>query len=187
MFTEWRPYILQIFAVGTPVLSRKMPAHVPLRSPRSSTSTTLEYPGEWECTKCQKTFTTKQGHDDHMKSHRGQFKYWCDVCKVGYQASANYRQHMASRHEGRSFPCQFCPKRFQTEVTLKYHQSEHTGKYLYNCQTCQKGFNYKPEWEKHQNRHAGIRFSCRACGRDFYHEGFRNSHEKKCVPRHERM
>ncbi len=133
----------------------------------------------WTCVECSKSFSSKSGYHYHMQYHQGKFNFWCDHCKKGFSVSSNYRKHMA-RHEGITFPCNRCDKRFKNETTLKYHQSEHTGIYLYNCSVCQQGFNLRPSWEEHENKHAGRRFSCRTCNKDFYHEGMRNNHEKKC-------
>ena len=104
------------------------------------------------CLKCDKVFSTKQGLDRHVKSHMGTFKFWCDVCKVGYQNKTNY----------------------------DLHNIKHTGLYPYNCFTCQKGFPEKRAFIEHENKHAGVKFSCRHCGRDYYLETKRDSHEKTC-------
>ncbi len=147
--------------------------HVQHTDPMNSDSNT------WACVECNKSFSSRSGYQYHMQYHQGKFNFWCDDCKKGFSVSSNYRKHMA-RHEGITFPCNRCEKRFKNETSLKYHQSEHTGVYLYNCSVCQQGFNQRPAWEEHENRHAGRRFSCRTCNRDFYHEGMRNNHEKKC-------
>ena len=105
------------------------------------------------CGKCNKSFATKQGHDRHMFSHQGKFKFWCDDCKKGFQNKNNYECHMA-KHEGKTFPCQYCTKRFAYEYRLKNHMSEHTHLFKFCCPICGLGFNSKSSLAEHEKKHA---------------------------------
>ncbi len=131
------------------------------------------------CSKCSKVLSSKRCLNRHLATHFGHFKYYCEECRKGYQNKCDYDQHM-SKHEGRTFPCELCSKRFANKKTLHAHQAEHTGNYPHTCSHCQRGFIKKSSWEELENQHAGIKFSCRKCGKDFYLTSKRDSHEKTC-------
>ena len=40
---------------------------------------------EFHCSKRNRNFASKNGIMSHMRSHQGQFKFWCDQCKKGFK------------------------------------------------------------------------------------------------------
>ena len=152
-------------------------------SPRqrpSAASVVSSEGSDFNCDRCSKTFKTSAGLNMHMQQHTGKWSFWCEECQRGFTVKCNYTAHLA-KHEGRTFPCDLCTKRFGTKFGLKQHQSEHTGKYIYYCKVCSKGYNQKLHWEEHENRHANIKYSCRYCQQDYFHEYMRSRHEKTCA------
>ncbi len=176
--------------VSAPVLTGRHVSAVSIpRSPVISTSprgkssaAKVEIPDgcDFSCDRCSKTFKTSAGLNMHMQQHTGKWSFWCEPCQRGFTVKCNYTAHLA-KHEGRTFPCDLCPKRFGTKFGLKQHQSEHTGKYIYYCKVCSKGYNQKLHWEEHENRHENIKYSCRYCQQDYFHEYMRSRHEKNCA------
>ncbi len=130
--------------------------------------------------RCSKVLSCKSALKRHIASHLGHYKHYCEECRKGYQSKADYDQHVAAKHEGRSWPCELCNKHYFAKKNLQAHQAEHTGNYPYTCSYCQKGFLQKCAWKEHENQHAGVKFSCRKCGKDFFLESRKYSHEKSC-------
>ena len=80
--------------------------------------------GRYQCPRCDKTYSGKNGLGQHYQIHVGKFNYWCDLCARGFTVKTAYEAHVA-KHEGRTFPCDLCYKRFYTKEGLRRHNKEH--------------------------------------------------------------
>ena len=77
----------------------------------------------FSCEKCNKSFSSKEGYQNHMKAHVGIYKFKCDQCNKGFTCIKNYKEHL-SIHTGLSyFPCNKCRESFSSYYLLKKHRS----------------------------------------------------------------
>ncbi len=127
-----------------------------------------KYKGKIQCPKCPKTFSKIYNLKRHFPVHTGHFKFWCDTCQRGFTQKALHEDHMR-KHEGRLYKCEYCIKSYQTRTSLYRHLPEHTGKYPHYCLTCGAGFVVREELKLHENKHRGLstKIQCPKCPKTF--------------------
>ena len=112
--------------------------------------------GAYECTTCQKKFTTPHGLEVHVRrSHTGKRPFECEVCNKTFGHSVSLSQHRAVHSQERSFTCKQCGKCFKRSSTLSTHLLIHSDTRPYPCQYCGKRFHQKSDMKKHTYIHTG--------------------------------
>ena len=112
--------------------------------------------GTYECTKCQKMFSTPHGLEVHVRrSHSGKRPYACEVCNKTFGHAVSLSQHRAVHTQERSFQCKQCGKCFKRSSTLSTHLLIHSDTRPYPCQYCGKRFHQKSDMKKHTYIHTG--------------------------------
>ena len=112
--------------------------------------------GAFECTNCQKKFTTPHGLEVHVRrSHSGKRPYECDICQKTFGHAVSLSQHRAVHSQERSFQCKQCGKSFKRSSTLSTHLLIHSDTRPYPCQYCGKRFHQKSDMKKHTYIHTG--------------------------------
>ena len=110
----------------------------------------------YECTTCQKLFTTPHGLEVHVRrTHSGERPYACDVCNKTFGHVVSLSQHRAVHTHERTFECKQCGKTFKRSSTLSTHLLIHSDTRPYPCQYCGKRFHQKSDMKKHTYIHTG--------------------------------
>ena len=91
----------------------------------------------FQCSKCQKRFTTTKDVRRHMVTHTKDRSFLCEFCPQTFARKDHLRRHYRSNHKKEvleqaamtngSNPCVICLKAFKTEKHLEYHmKTSHT-------------------------------------------------------------
>lgn len=154
-----------------------------------------KHPENYQCSYCNKIFTSLPSCKNHELSHPERLIHKCDSCDKMFPSELRLERHKTllhrdpicricgkeilnrsklieheKRHERhkQQFTCKECPKVFRTPAGLKYHMSVHTGKYAVYCEICGKGLHSEVVLEEHKATHTKeVRYMCELCGRKF--------------------
>ena len=142
--------------IDNELLPRKQVAKKPEKRLNTVKTSLLKAKGSFECTQCQKPFSTPHGLEVHVRrSHSGQRPYSCDVCSKTFGHAVSLSQHRAVHTQERSFQCKQCGKTFKRSSTLSTHLLIHSDTRPYPCQYCGKRFHQKSDMKKHTYIHTG--------------------------------
>ncbi len=115
-----------------------------------------EEPNTFQCTKCDKPFSTPHGLEVHVRrSHSGDRPYACSICSKTFGHSISLNQHIAIHSQEKSFTCKQCGKSFKRSSTLSTHLLIHSDTRPFPCQYCGKRFHQKSDMKKHTYIHTG--------------------------------
>ncbi|XP_067940841.1 zinc finger protein 626-like [Watersipora subatra] len=137
--------------------------------------------GSYNCSKCEKVFSTAHGLEVHVRrSHSGRRPYECDVCQKTFGHAVSLTQHQAVHTQERSFHCKQCGKTFKRSSTLSTHLLIHSDTRPYPCQYCGKRFHQKSDMKKHTYIHTGEKpHKCTQCGKAFSQSSNLITHTRK--------
>jgi len=138
---------------------------------------------EYKCSyeDCEKVYKAKIALRDHMRRHRGDFRYECEPCGKLFATPEFLNAH--NRTHGRTerlFVCDICSKDYKDQGSLNAHlKASHFEKDKYPCEVCGKCFPEKHRLKRHFiASHSGIRaFSCSHCGKSFGTKNICEKHE----------
>ncbi len=83
----------------------------------------VERPKIHPCSKCSKTFTSRQGLRHHMLGiHLGVRKYKCSHCDAGFVTLNNLRDHERLHSDVKSFECEICGKLLKQRAAYYAHR-----------------------------------------------------------------
>ncbi|XP_070073267.1 zinc finger protein 596 isoform X2 [Drosophila takahashii] len=102
------------------------------------------------CTKCTKSYCTKNALTLHMNSHNGVRPFKCKVCQKEFMDPSARKRHEA-RHDKFPFYCDICSRGFLLRSQLIKHQDVHTGDRPYWCDFCDVHYRYKYKLNEHYN------------------------------------
>lgn len=112
--------------------------------------------GAYECTRCNKFFSTPHGLEVHVRrSHSGSRPYACEICNKTFGHAVSLDQHRVVHTQERSFECKQCGKCFKRSSTLSTHLLIHSDTRPYPCPYCGKRFHQKSDMKKHTYIHTG--------------------------------
>lgn len=135
-----------------------------------------------KCTKCDKSFITKDTLNKHMNVHVEDRNFKCGECGKLFKRLSHVREHIKIHSSARSFPCTVCEKSFKTNNAMKVHLRTHTDILPYVCNYCHRRFREKGSVVRHKRVHTGEKpYECRHCGRCFAEHGTLNRHLKAKV------
>ncbi|GLV45602.1 zinc finger protein 30C [Carabus blaptoides fortunei] len=121
------------------------------------------------CEKCGKVFKQKALLLSHEQSNCGEGPlFQCTVCEKSFTSKHVQKSHMRIHMPEKSLLCKFCGKSFHWKGQLKIHERSHTGERPFKCQYCPKAFSYRESLITHSTLHTGIKpHLCEACGSRF--------------------
>lgn len=123
---------------------------------------------QFQCTWCEKSFTTNTFLDVHLRTHTSELSYPCNACDRSFISRANLSRHQISHRGERPYKCPVCEKSFVIRSKLKIHLRNHTGERPYQCSECEKTFTSHTYLTLHQKTHAQERsFQCNQCQKSF--------------------
>nr|XP_011414856.2 zinc finger protein Gfi-1b-like [Crassostrea gigas] len=137
--------------------------------------------GAYECTKCNKFFSTPHGLEVHVRrSHSGSRPYACEICNKTFGHAVSLDQHRIVHTQERSFECKQCGKCFKRSSTLSTHLLIHSDTRPYPCPYCGKRFHQKSDMKKHTYIHTGEKpHKCLQCGKAFSQSSNLITHSRK--------
>lgn len=106
------------------------------------------------CLICNKWFGKRYLLNAHQKTHSGVKNYECSQCQKRYTSQSNLDRHIrVFHHQERQYKCSTCHKSFSQLSILKLHQSVHMAERNFSCDICDSKFKSEVHLKLHKNRH----------------------------------
>ncbi|XP_004616980.1 zinc finger and BTB domain-containing protein 45 isoform X2 [Sorex araneus] len=109
-------------------------------------------PPAYECSHCQKTFSSRKNYTKHMFIHSGEKPHQCAVCWRSFSLRDYLLKHMVTHTGVRAFQCAICAKRFTQKSSLNVHMRTHRPERA-PCPACGKVFSHRTLLERHLAAH----------------------------------
>ena len=105
----------------------------------------------FECTECQKRFTTQHSLTTHKNIHTDKHK--CSNCQQRFYTNQALKSHnceitLKRRNKETTYFCQMCLKSFACKNAFNRHKIAHTDKF--KCSGCDKGFKDNNSLQRHK-------------------------------------
>ena len=153
-------------------------------------------PKSFQCSECQKLFTTLCDLKRHMSVHSNEQNFGCELCKKKFKTQPILRRHMQRRHND-DLPleergkeetpemktCIHCGAGFKSNQALRLHEARHIDDKPYKCDECDKTYTASTSLEYHKNMvHRGaqvaLKYMCNLCGKQFPRKGKLEIHQR---------
>ncbi|MGH0136315.1 UNVERIFIED_CONTAM: hypothetical protein FKN15_021721 [Acipenser sinensis] len=133
----------------------------------------------YRCSDCGKSFRVKQGLQNRQWTHTGEKPYRCSDCGKSFSRADSLVSHQRTHTGEKPYRCSDCGKSFSRADSLVSHQRTHTGEKPYSCSDCGKSFSRSESLESHQRTHTGEKpYRCSDCGKSFGHSGTLKAHQR---------
>uniref|UniRef100_A0A1B0D0Y6 Uncharacterized protein n=1 Tax=Phlebotomus papatasi TaxID=29031 RepID=A0A1B0D0Y6_PHLPP len=139
---------------------------------------------DYQCPRCDRSFTRADNLKVHMLLHDGTKKFTCKVCGLKKVSIGQLNKHMNIHTREKLWFCDYCPYESPSKKTVKRHeQSIHEGVRNFHCPHCEKSF-YRPETlRNHVMIHTGEKpHTCTECGKSYIKEISLKRHMKTHDP-----
>ncbi|XP_044731202.1 zinc finger protein 2 homolog [Chrysoperla carnea] len=147
---------------------------------------------EYQCLECSKIFVNYLTFRSHIRSHKNQFKFRCEICDNFFSSNKKLQNHKERHNKIRKkYFCSSCGKGFLNDKYLTIHEkrahstpiNDETGDDKdrivrnHECDECHKMFASVHSLNNHKKVHAGIReHTCEHCGKSFIHKSYLDDH-----------
>ncbi|XP_065092378.1 zinc finger protein 391-like [Ochlerotatus camptorhynchus] len=109
----------------------------------------------FNCSDCDKAFTTGAELKIHQRSHTNQKPFKCSSCDKSYKTQSHLSVHFRASHTSdRPYACDLCPQTFAHSKVLKQHRLTHTGERPWPCTICHRSFRQKSTLLTHTKTHS---------------------------------
>ncbi|KAK6626754.1 hypothetical protein RUM44_009231 [Polyplax serrata] len=126
------------------------------------------------CNECDKTFQNIYTFTSHMKNHKKERSFVCDICGFATIGKSILGSHKLVKHQIGQFPlrCRICQKGFLSNYILNDHMNSHTGARPHQCHKCGSAYATVRSLEGHYHKmHPELDnnkiFRCNSCSRVF--------------------
>ena len=141
----------------------------------------LPPPRPFSCSKCEKSFKTKQIFRKHQLVHSSSKQFSCKKCSYATNRKQHLKEHLLDKHS--NFPeellkphgCEVCGFRFKCSNHLirhlKVHNRDSIKSYLYKCEYCDASFTEKYNLRAHidiKHKQKPPKHICGVCNRRFH-------------------
>ena len=139
-----------------------------------------------KCDECNKTFEKIHYFVMHLKNHKKEKSFVCDVCGFATIGKSIMTNHKLSKHKIGKFPpytCETCKKNFLNRYMLNEHLNIHTGATPYQCHKCGTAYASSKALSrhgktKHPQEYKMKLIHCTYCNKSFKCKKNLDSHEK---------
>lgn len=132
---------------------------------------------EHKCSKCPKSFSTKEYLQAHLKVHGGK-KYKCETCGFLCSSPFNLDTHRKKHMGDKPFKCELCVKTFIRRDFLDNHMEQVHKNKKSKCEVCGKLFSRKDVLKRHLAVHNNETYDCEICAKKFSRKDRLASHKK---------
>ena len=108
---------------------------------------------EFECSVCDKSFSSSWNLNRHLRTHYGVKPFSCFACSKSFSRSEHLQRHKITHTKDKSFSCSLCEKAFTRLEHLQRHKKIHTDAKLYSCSICEKAFKQNEYLKIHLRTH----------------------------------
>lgn len=116
------------------------------------------------CTICLLSFRSASKLKKHVKIHRRDAKFTCNVCSCTFTQDSDLYSHICNT-PNEKFPCTKCTLKFFSKEELDKHARCHN---QFKCEHCEAKLDSKMEVKSHLKIHSTKGpFKCLACGNEF--------------------
>ncbi|KAK3610445.1 hypothetical protein CHS0354_016624 [Potamilus streckersoni] len=136
----------------------------------------------FECSYCKKIYTssTYSKFKAHLRYHRNERQFKCDLCNKSYNEFSKLKMHKRNHSGERPFICEICGAQFTVSSNLKQHKKiMHTEQTRnYQCDLCGVSFKREANLRYHTKyMHTTARpFVCNICNKSFKTKYVHNLH-----------
>uniref|UniRef100_A0A8C8HXN4 C2H2-type domain-containing protein n=1 Tax=Oncorhynchus tshawytscha TaxID=74940 RepID=A0A8C8HXN4_ONCTS len=119
-----------------------------------------------DCATCQETFPTREGLEEHQRTHLTQ---QCPLCPFATRKRQPLIQHLLDEHEDgppedKPLKCAICGFACRHQLVFEQHVRSHGGTRLYKCTDCQYSTRNKQKITWHIRIHTGEKpYHCEQC------------------------
>ncbi|XP_045615645.2 uncharacterized protein [Procambarus clarkii] len=132
---------------------------------------------EHKCTKCPKSFSTKEYLQAHLRVHGGK-KYKCETCGFFCSSPFNLDTHRKKHLDDRPYRCELCERTFVRRDFLDQHMEQIHKNSKSKCEVCGKLFSRKDVLKRHLAVHNNETYDCEVCSKKFSRKDRLASHKK---------
>ena len=138
---------------------------------------------KYQCSDCQKTYSTFSGLSKHKQFHCSQEmnkEFTCKYCDKTYVSLGALKMHI--RTHTLPCKCKICGKAFSRPWLLQGHIRTHTGEKPFSCVHCLRAFADRSNLRAHLQTHSDVKkYSCKSCSKTFSRMSLLLKHEEACT------
>ncbi|BES98211.1 Zinc finger protein [Nesidiocoris tenuis] len=143
--------------------------------------------GVFQCSECNKKYTTSSNLARHKQVHRDlndKKARRCPHCGKLYVSVPAFSMHL--RTHVQDCRCNLCGKTFSRPWLLQGHIRTHTGEKPFKCSICEKAFADRSNLRAHVQTHSSKKpHTCERCGKSFALKSYLYKHEESsCLKNH---
>lgn len=120
------------------------------------------------CPECDKIIYTQTGLDLHLRIHRDERNFECEICFKKFRQKGAMLRHMDIHSNARKYKCEICNRGFNDQTSLRAHSFTHSTEQTHKCHICEKTFKYQSSYAYHMQAHNNDRkHQCDQCDAAF--------------------